>query len=283
MLSRSTDVAVRLLGGDPSRQREEVTAEELRDLVAAQRSFSAQQRLIIDGAFEISQRTLLEVVRPRPDVFVLDAARPSRLALRELVNSGHSRAPVARGGNLDAVVGVVHLRDLLEGGNRPVGELVSELCVFPDGIGVLEALHAMQTQRVQLALVVDEHGGAVGIVTMEDLVEEIVGEIYDESDRDVTVVRPASDGTLTLSGRFPIHDLPDIGVHDVPEGQYATVAGLLLDQLGRIPERPGDQVEIAGRTFEVTAVKGHSITEVRISAVVPYSNRHNSARSREQK
>jgi len=270
LLSRSTDVVVRLLGGDPSRQREEVTPQELRDLVAVQRSFGPQQRLIIDGAFEISQRTLLEVVRPRPDVFVLDAAQPSAFALQELVDSGHSRAPVAEDGNLDAVVGVVHLRDLIGGGDRPVRELASELCAFPDGLGVLDALHGMQTQRVQFAVVVDEHGGAVGIVTMEDLVEEIVGEIYDESDRDVVAVRPGSDGSLTLSGRFPIHDLPDIGVHDIPDGQYATVAGLLLDQLGRIPERPGDQVEIAGRTFEVTEVKAHAITGVRISAIAPY-------------
>jgi putative hemolysin len=240
--------------------------------VAAQLSFSAKQRLIIDGAFEVSQRTLLEIVRPRPDVFVLDAALPASVALQELMDSGHSRAPVAQDGNLDAVVGAVHLRDLVAAGNRPVGQLVSELCVFPDGIGVLEVLHEMQSKRIQLALVVDEHGGAVGIVTMEDLVEEIVGEIYDESDRDVAAVHPDSDGTLILSGRFPIHDLPDIGVYDIPEGQYATVAGLLLDQLGRIPEYPGDRLEIAGRLFEVSEVTGHAITEVRISAVTPYGS-----------
>jgi putative hemolysin len=274
LLSRSTDVVVRLFGGDPSRQREEVTAEELRELVASQQSFSAQQRLIIDGAFEISQRTLHEIVRPRPDVFVLDAEQPSKLALQALIDSGHSRAPVAVDANLDGVVGTVHLRDLLAGGDRLTGEVASEPHVFPDGIGVLEALHAMQIQRVQLALVVDEHGGAVGIVTMEDLVEEIVGEIYDESDRDVVGVHPESDGTLVLSGRFPVHDLSDVGVYDVPEGPYSTVAGLVLDQLGRIPERPGDRVEIAGRTFEVTEVSGHAITEVRIGPVIPYrSNR----------
>ena len=270
LLSRSTDVAVRLLGGDPSRQREEVTSEELRELVASQLSFSATQRLIIDGAFEVSQRTLLEVVRPRPDVFVLDSEQPASVALQELIDSGHSRAPVARDHNLDRVVGAVHLRDLIAGGDRPTGELVAELCVFPDGIGVLDALHEMQTKRIQLALVVDEHGGAVGIVTMEDLVEEIVGEIYDESDRDVAPIHPESDGALTLSGRFPVHDLPDIGVYDVPDGEYATVAGLVLDQLGRIPDRAGDRVEIAGRVFEVTEVTGHAITEVRISPVTPY-------------
>src|SRR5918999_3542349 len=109
LLSRSTDVAVRLMGGDPSRQREEVTEEELRDMVAVQRSFTDKQRLIIDGAFEISERTLHEVLRPRRDVFVLDADAPLRDALGQLAASGHSRAPIGIHGSLDDVIGVVHL------------------------------------------------------------------------------------------------------------------------------------------------------------------------------
>jgi putative hemolysin len=274
LLSRSTDVAVRLLGGDPSRQREDVTEEELRDLVAAHVSFSPQQRLIIDGAFEISQRTLQEVLRPRPDVFVLDSAEPSSTALRALVDSGHSRAPVAHDGSLDAAVGFVHLRDLLDGGMRPVSELVSELCAFPETAGVLETLHELQNRRLQLAVVIDEHGTAAGLVTVEDLVEEIVGEIYDETDRDMAAVQHGADGTLTLSGRFAVHDLPDVGIHEVPEGPYTTVAGLLLDRLGRLPDGPGDRVDIAGRTFEVTEISGRAITEVRIGAPHRTTNQH---------
>ena len=264
LLSRSTDLVVRLLGGDPSRQGEEVTEEELRDLVAAQVQFSPQQRLIIDGAFEISERTLHEVLRPRPDVFVLEARQASDAALRALIDSGHSRAPVAPDGELDAVVGFVHLRDLIDRGRRHVGELVSALPIFPDSAWVLDALRRMQTERVQLALVVDEHGGAAGLVTLEDLVEEIVGEIYDETDRDVDDVHRASDGSITVSGRFPVHDLPDLGVHEVPEGTYTTVGGLLVDQLQRIPGEPGDRVEVSGRVFEVKGVSGHAIGEVRI-------------------
>lgn len=269
LLSRSTDVAVRVFGGDPTLQREDVTEEELRDLVATQTSFTPQQRLIIDGAFEISQRNLHEVLRPRPDVFVLDSAEPCRDALGRLAASGHSRAPVAHDGDLDQVTGVAHLRDLLDGGDRPVEAVAATVVVFPEAAGVLDVLHELQRRHVQLAVVVDEHGSVSGIVTMEDLVEELVGEIYDETDRDVVAVQREADGALVLSGRYPVHDLVDIGVHDVPEGAYATVAGLVLDRLGRIPEAPGDQVIVAGRAFEVLAVTGRAISRIRIHPSPP--------------
>jgi putative hemolysin len=264
LLSRSTDLAVRLMGGDPDVRREEVTEAELRELVGTQTSFTAKQRLIIEGAFEISERTLDEVLRPRPDVLVLDSDWTAERALRELARSGHSRAPVVHDGNLDDVVGMVHLRDLLDQGDRPVGELAGELVAFPETAKVLDVLHEMQARRLQLVLVVDEHGAAAGIVTVEDLLEELVGEIYDESDRDVVGVRREPDGSLVLPGRFPVHDLVDIGVEQVPEGPYATVAGLVLDRLGRVPQEPGDVVTVAGRTIEVLAVDGRAITEVRI-------------------
>lgn len=264
LLSRSTDLAVRLMGGDPSLQREEVTSAELREMVGTQTTFTPKQRLIIDGAFEISERTLDEVLRPRPDVFVLDSDWSAAEALRALAASGHSRAPVAHDGNLDDVVGVVHLRDLLDQGDRPVAELTGDLVAFPETAGVLDVLHEMQTRRMQLVLVVDEHGAAAGIVTVEDLLEELVGEIYDESDRDVVGVRREPDGSLVMPGRFPVHDLVDVGVGDMPEGPYATVAGLVLDRLGRVPEAPGDLVVVAGRTIEVLSVDGRAITEVRI-------------------
>lgn len=269
LLSRSTDIAVRLLGGDPSQQREEVTEAELRELVGTQTTFTPKQRLIIDGAFEIAERTLDEVLRPRPDVLVLEADWTCERAIHELAVSGHSRAPVAHDRNLDDVVGLVHLRELLDQGDRRVGEVAGELVAFPETAGVLDILHEMQARRLQLALVVDEHGAAAGIVSIEDLLEELVGEIYDESDRDVVSVRREPDGSLVLPGRFPVHDLVDLGIDDMPEGPYATVAGLVLEKLGRVPEAPGDVVLVGGRTIEVLAVVGRAIAEVRISPPRP--------------
>jgi magnesium and cobalt exporter, CNNM family len=264
LLSVSTNLVVRLTGGDPDVQREEVTEAEIRELVGTQASFTPQQRLIISGAFEIAERTLDQVLRPRPDVLVLDTDWPGSRALTELVASGHSRAPVAHERNLDDVIGVVHLRDLLDQSDRRTGDLAGELVAFPETAGVLDALRDMQARHVQLALVVDEHGAAAGIVTIEDLLEELVGEIYDETDRDIVSVRREADGSLVMPGRFPVHDLVDVGVEDMPDGPYATVAGLVLDLLGRVPEAPGDTVEAAGRTIEVLAVHGRAITQVRI-------------------
>jgi putative hemolysin len=136
--------------------------------------------------------------------------------------------------------------------------------LFPEQVTVLRALRDMQIRRAQMAIVINEHGGAEGIITVEDLVEEIVGEIYDEADRDVMSVRREADGSIVLPGRFPIHDLPDIGI-EAPEGQYATVAGFLLERLGRLPEMTGDVVDAGPWRFTVTEVTPRAITEVRIA------------------
>lgn len=116
-----------------------------------------------------------------------------------------------------------------------------------------------------MTLVIDEHGGTVGLVTVEDLVEELVGEIYDETDPDLATVEREPDGTLVLPGRYPVHDLVDVDV-DLPEGDYATIAGLVLDELGRIPG-PGDQLEVDGWRIEVREVERHSITRVALTRI----------------
>jgi len=263
VLSRSTDLAVRLLGGDPDRHGEEVTEEELRDMVAAQPGFTDQHRTILSGAFQIAGRTLQEVVVPRRDVFVLAPGTPCDAALAALAGSSHTRAPVADDGNLDEFRGVVHLRDLVAADCETVSDVTQPAPAFPETASVLDALRSMQAGRHQMAIVINEHGGTEGIVTVEDLLEELVGEIYDETDQDVLSVRHEPDGARVLPGRFPVHDLPDIDV-DLPEGPYSTVAGLVLHQLGRIPEHPGDVVAVDGWEMEVMAVDGRAITEVRL-------------------
>jgi putative hemolysin len=265
LLSQSTNLAVRLLGGDPSQHREEITEQELRDLVTAQASFSPQQRTIIHGAFDIRDRTLHDVLRPRTDVLVLDPTDVCAEARATLAATGHSRAPVGHDRSLDEAIGIVHLRDLLT--DDPacvVGDRVQPAQMFPESVSVLRALRDMQVGRVQMAIVINEHGGAEGIVTVEDLVEEIVGEIYDEADSDLPAVRREPDNSLVVPGKFPVHDLPDVGV-EVPDGPYATVAGFILDRLGRLPSAAGDTVEAAPWRFTVTKVSDRAITEVRIS------------------
>jgi putative hemolysin len=266
LLSKSTDLVVRLAGADPEQQREEVTEEELRELVAGHETVTPHQRRIIDGAFEISERTLGEVMLPRGGVFVVAADDDPVDALRALADSGHTRAPVVRGQALDDVVGVVHMRDLLDTeGERNVARasvesLARPAPVFPDSARVLTAMRQLQIDRVQMAIVVSERGRVVGIVTMEDLVEELVGEIYDETDPDLAMVHRESDGTIVVPGPFPVHEVADLGFA-LPHGSYATVAGLILDRLKRLPS-VGDVVVVDDVELTVRGRHRHAITQV---------------------
>ncbi len=239
LLSKSTDLAVRLLGGDPNLQREEVTGDELRDMVAIHDTFPPEQRQIIDGAFEIAERQLDEVMVPRNDVMVIDSESTCADALASLLESGHSRAPVAEKRNLDRTVGMVRLRSLI-GRNGPVVEVIRDIPAFPDAARVLTALREFQTHRTQMALVIGEHGQALGIVTVEDLVEELVGEIYDETDPDLATVTHESDGVVVMPGSFPVHDLVDLDI-ELPEGDYTTISGLVLDVARTFPRRARDR------------------------------------------
>jgi putative hemolysin len=260
VLSRSTDLLVRLAGGDPSAQREPVTEEEVRDMIATQASFPPEQRTILVGALELTDRHLREVLIPRRDVVALPANFSVAEAIRKLVASTHGRAPVFRG-DLDDVVGVAHLVDLVDATGR-VADNCRPVLALPESLGVLAALRRLQGERHQLAVVINEYGGTEGIVTIEDLLEELVGELYDEFDRDIGGVEHDPDGALVLPGSFPVHDLPDLGV-ELPEGPYATVAGLAIDRLGYIPGG-GETVQVDSWSLEVLEVDKHTIQRLRL-------------------
>ncbi|CAN5563785.1 hemolysin family protein [soil metagenome] len=263
LLGQSTDLIVRIFGGNPSAHREEIGEEELRDMVTTGAGFSRFQRDILTGAFEIKERRLREISVPRPEIFSLAADMPVEEAIPMLLESGHSRGPVT-GRDIDDVVGIVHLRELI-GVQGKVGDRAREAVTLPETLPVMNALRQMQQNRAQMAIVIDEHGGVDGLVTIEDLLEELVGEIYDEFDRDVSGVERAEDGSLVVPGGFPVHDLEDIGV-ELPRGEYTTVAGLMLDRLGRVPE-PSESIEIDDYRLEAMEVTQNAITRVRISRV----------------
>ena len=263
LLSRSTDLLVRLAGGDPNTQRETVTEEEVRDLVATQASFSPQHRTILVGALEITDRVLRDVLVPRRQVIALAANTPVPDAVRKLVSATHGRAPVYRG-DLDEIIGIAHLVDLVDARGR-VADHVRPALALPESIGVLDALRRLQAERQTLAIVINEYGGTEGIVTVEDLLEELVGDIYDEFDRDSRGIQREADGSVLLPGSFPIHDLPDLGI-TLPKGPYTTVAGLVLDRLGRLPA-PGETVRVDGWQLEVLAVDHHAITTLRLAPI----------------
>ncbi len=265
LLSATTDAFVRLFGGTPGATREEVGLEELRDLILATGRLPDTQREVIMGAFEVAERTIEEVMTPRPDVRTVDVDAAVSEALGVMVASGFSRLPVTIGDEgLDTAVGIVSMQDLVEVDRAsPVRLHAREATVLPESVLVLTALRQLQEARQAMAFVVDEFGGIEGIVTVEDLVEEMVGEIYDEYDRDVATVRRQPDGSLIVPGRFPVHDLDEIGI-DVPSGDYTTVAGLVLDQIGRVP-RPGEGLVLGDWDVSVLSLDGRAVSRVRFS------------------
>ena len=267
LLGATTDLVVRLFGLDPKAEPDEIGPDELRDIVAGNHGFTKEQRTIIAGAVEIADRQLRAVLVPRLQVFTLDSGTTAEAARLVLAATGHSRAPVVRHGGLDEAVGVIHLRDLVGvSDDRPVDEIARPPMLLPDSLPVVDALRQFKAERQHIALVVDERGAVDGIVTLEDILEEIVGEIYDETDRDVRRAVREPDGALLLPGDFPLHDLPDVGVRvTFPlSREYTTVAGLVLAGLGRLPEGPGERVRLPGLTVEVVEVAGRAIRRVRL-------------------
>jgi putative hemolysin len=164
-------------------------------------------------------------------------------------------------GDLDDVRGVVHLIDLVDE-EGPVAAHMRPATVIPEAVSVLDALRRLRTDRQQMAVVVNEHGATEGIVTVEDLLEEIVGDLYDEFDPDLGTVEQEEGGALVLPGDYPVHDLPDLGV-SLPEGPYATVAGWALARLGHIPQSH-ERVEADGWRVEVLEVEKRAIKRVRM-------------------
>jgi putative hemolysin len=259
LVGKSVDLVVRVLGGNPQARSEDVTEEEVRDLIATSVE-DEEQRTILSGAFEAAERTLREIVVPRSQVVALPVDAPTTQARAELVGAGHSRAPVFEG-DLDDVRGVVHLIDLVDE-EGPVAAHMRPATVIPEAVSVLDALRRLRTDRQQMAVVVNEHGATEGIVTVEDLLEEIVGDLYDEFDPDLGTVEQEEGGALVLPGDYPVHDLPDLGV-SLPEGPYATVAGWALARLGHIPQSH-ERVEADGWRVEVLEVEKRAIKRVRM-------------------
>ena len=261
LLAKSTDGIVRLFGFDPHAKGEEVTEEEIKDMIAASGTIAPEQRSIIEGAMELDERRLWQILVPRSEVLFLAASMPVAEGRERLIEAGLSRAPVT-GEEEDDVVGVVHIRALVDTAGL-VGDYIRPAIVLPDSVGVLQALGRMKAERGQMALVVDEFGSVAGIVTLEDVLEEIVGEIYDEYDRDTADVVHRPDGSMELPGSFPAHDLGDLGV-EIEPGRHATIAGIALEELGEIPE-VGTEVTVEGWVVTVLEVTDRAILRVRMA------------------
>ena len=246
----------------------EVELRELVDLAEERGVVESGERRMIHSVFELGDTIAREVMVPRTDVVYIERHKTVRQALALALRSGFSRIPVI-GENVDDVVGVVYLKDLVRrsqngtdrNGTKNSGPKVEELMrpptFVPESKPVDELLRDMQAQRIHIAIVVDEYGGFAGLVTIEDILEEIVGEIADEHD---TVQRPPveelGDGSMRVTARLPVEDLAELFDVELPEDDdVETVGGLLAMALGRVPI-PGATTEIAGLTLIAESSKG---------------------------
>jgi putative hemolysin len=270
LLSQSTNLVVRLLGGDPKAGREVMTSEELQDLVVGSQALSADEREIVADVFDAGKRQLREVLLPRTEVEFIAADTPLSEAAATLSKASHSRFPVYQE-SYDDVVGFVHLRDLLDpdlaAKAQLVGEVVRPVERLPISKRVLPALSEMRRNHAHLAIVMDEYGGTAGIVTLEDLVEELIGDIRDEYDQEGSA-RELAGGQVEVDGLLNLDEFAEQTGVGLPEGPYETVAGYVLAMLGQMPA-VGDAVEVDGHRLTVTEMDARRIARVRVGPALP--------------
>jgi putative hemolysin len=261
---------VRLLGGDPKVGRGTMSSDELRDLVAGHQNLTADERHIVSEVFDAGKRQIREVLVPRTEVDFLPASMPLTQAVTVASRGTHSRFPVFED-SYDDVVGFVHARDLLDPGrigSARVGDIKRPVKMLPTSKTVMSALSEMRRDRAHLAIVVDEYGGTAGIVTLEDLVEELIGDIQDEYDVEGRPSRRLRTGEIEVDGLMNLDDFAEQTGIELPDGPYETVAGYLLAALGHLP-KPGESAELNGSRLTVTELDGRRISRVRVSETAP--------------
>jgi putative hemolysin len=271
LLSKSTNAVVRLLGLDPQEARDSITEDELRGLVAAHESLTTDERKLIDEVFAAGERQLREVMIPRTEVAFLDASMTVNRAMKLTAEQPHSRYPVARDSQ-DDVVGFVHVRDLFMPGPQArglkVADVVREVRQMPGSKRVLPAMSEMRREGHHMAIVVDEYGGTAGIVTLEDLIEEVIGDIRDEYDAGEDDPLRCRGGEVEADGLLNLDEVHEQTGVRLPEGPYETLAGYVMACLGHVPA-VGDAVEADGHRLEVTELDGRRAARVRVTPLEP--------------
>jgi putative hemolysin len=271
LLTKSSNLVVAILGGDPDVTRQAMTEQELRELVTGTQAISQDERRIVGEVFDAGKRQIREVLVPRTEVVFLDGQTPVSEAAAIASSVPHSRLPVFAD-TYDDVIGFVHVRDLLgpRVANRavPVSQIARPVKFLPLSKTVLSALSEMRRERAHLAIVADDYGGTAGIVTLEDLVEELIGDIRDEYDIEQGQATTLRGGEVEVDGLLNLDEFTEQTGIELPEGPYETAAGYVLAALGELPS-PGDSVQVAGHTITVTEMDGRRIARLRVAPTPP--------------
>ncbi len=250
-----------------------VTEEEIRamaDVAVAENEIEADEREMIHSIFEFGDTVVREVMRPRPDIIAVEVNSKVNDAIAVMIEAGYSRLPTYADES-DNIVGLVYLKDLVKAaaagkGDVDLTESLREAEFVPESKKVAELLQQMRTEKFHMAIVVDEYGDTAGLITMEDLLEEIVGEIEDEYDTEEPEIERLTDLVVRVPGGTNIDDLNTALDVELPDDEWDTVGGLVLNLLGRVPD-DGDCVEFAGLEFCAERVESRRIVSVLVTVL----------------
>ncbi len=250
-----------------------VTEEELRqmaEVAVEEQQIEEEEKEMIHSIFEFGDTVVREVMVPRPDMVAVEADMKLNQVLTVMLKRGFSRLPVYDE-TIDNIVGIVYAKDVMRrlhnGRARKeptAGSITRPAFVIPESKKIAELLREMQQKKTHMAIVVDEFGDVAGLVTMEDLLEEIVGEIADEYDRGEPLVEPVDDNTMRVNARMPIDELSELVGVELPDTEWDTVGGLMAGLLGKVPAR-GEEVKVHGLTFRADKVQGRRIAKVLVT------------------
>jgi CBS domain containing-hemolysin-like protein len=273
LLNSTSNALLRVVGVDARAEFDEATSAEDLKLLIARSSRGGQldpgEAGMLSGVFHLHEQEARQVMTPIPAVVTVDLSETAETALRRCIDSGHTRLVVTEEGNTDRIKGIVHNNSLArllmsEGPDASVDSAVKDALIVPETKPLDDLLADLQRERASMSVVVDEYGRTAGIVTVEDIIEEVVGEIADETDPSVAGVRRLANGDWWVRGHVPITDLADYSL-DLPHDSdaYNSVGGFVFAELGRLPKR-GDMVEVNGYSIRVESVRENRIEAVRI-------------------
>jgi CBS domain containing-hemolysin-like protein len=274
-LAKVSNAIVRLFGVDPRDLSEKHTSEDLKELIRSSArggTLDPGEAVMLGGVFHLHEQEAREVMTPIPAVVTVNADETVEEALRRCVSSGHTRLVVVEDDNPDKVRGIVHNNSLARlfmnaGSDAALEPAIREVPLFPETKPLDDLLAELQRQRTSIGIVSDEYGRTVGIVTVEDILEEVVGEIEDETDPRATSLRRLTDGDWYVRGHVPLGDLEDAGIHlPVDSDAFNSIGGYVFSELGRLPKR-GDKVRANGFELRVESVRENRIVAVRIHPV----------------
>jgi CBS domain containing-hemolysin-like protein len=272
LLNKSSNSILRMLGADPDAEAEGGTPDELKRIIAESQTggqLDVGEANMLTGVFHLHEQEARQVMTPIPAVVTVDVAETVEEALRRCVSTGHSRLVVTEDENQDRVKGIVHVNQLVKllmqkGPEAEFEQLVRDAPIVPETKPLDDLLADLQRERTELAIVIDEYGRTAGIVTIEDIIEEVVGEIADETDPAGGAIRRLANGDWFVRGHVAVTDLEDYGL-DLPvdTDAYNSVGGFVFAELGRLPKR-GDTITANGYSIRVESVRENRIEAVRI-------------------